>query len=275
MKTFMFVVAAMLLAQPAFADLRLTLKDGRVSISAKDVTVRQILTEWMRVGQTNIVNVDRIPGGPVTLELQNVTETQALDVLLRPLSGYIAAPRAVAAANLSDFDRIIVMPTLATARPALAPSAPAPAAAAAAAAYRPDAAAAAQARAEAAAGQAPHRPDAAAAQVPTYVVEAPVRQTVEESPYVESSPYEEAAPVDLPPTVLVAPGQANQSPTTFIPHAQETRRPGVLPNGIVPEMPKNVPANIAPFGAVAVPGMMVPGAVQPGAAQPGAPPRRP
>ena len=273
MKTFICVVAAVLLAQPAFADLRLTLKDGRVSISAKDVTVRQILTEWMRVGQTNIVNVDRIPGGPVTLELQNVTETQALDVLLRPLSGYIAAPRAVAAANLSDFDRIIVMPTLATARPALAPSAPAPAVAAAAP-FRPDSAAAAQARAEAAAGQA-HRPDAAAAQAAPFMVEAPVRQTVEESPYVESSPYEEAAPVDLPPTVLVAPGQANQSPTTFIPHAQETRRPGVLPNGIVPEMPKNVPANIAPFGAVAVPGMMVPGAVQPGAAQPGAPPRRP
>ena len=273
MKTFICVVAAVLLAQPAFADLRLTLKDGRVSISAKDVTVRQILTEWMRVGQTNIVNVDRIPGGPVTLELQNVTETQALDVLLRPLSGYIAAPRAVAAANLSDFDRIIVMPTLATARPALAPSAPAPSPApAAAAAYREDAGAAAQARAEAAAA---HRPAAAAAPAAPFVVEAPVRQTVEESPYVESSPYEDAAPMDLPPVVPVAPGQANQSPTTFIPHAQETRRPGVLPNGIVPEMPKNVPANIAPFGAVAVPGMMVPGAVQPGAAQPGAPPRRP
>ena len=270
MKTLILVVAASLAAAPpAFADLRLTLKDGRVSISAKDVTVRQILTEWMRVGQTKIVNVDRIPGGPVTLELQNVTETQALDVLLRPLSGYIAAPRAVPAATLSDFDRIIIMPTLATARPALAPSAPAPASAATAA-YRPDAAAAAQYRAEASAGQAPHRAEAAAAPVAPYVVEAPVRQTVEESPYVESSPYEDAPPPDVPPVVAVAPGQANQSPTTFIPHAQETRRPGVLPNGIVPEIPKNVPANIAPFGAVAVPGMMVPGAVPPGA-----PPRRP
>ena len=270
MKTFIFVVAVLLLAaQPAFADLRLTLKDGRVSISAKDVTVRQILTEWMRVGETKIVNVDRIPGGPVTLELQNVTETQALDVLLRPLSGYIAAPRAAAAANLSDFDRIIIMPTLATARPALSPAAPAPAPAATAA-YRPDAAAAAQYRAEAAAGQAPHHAEAPSAQAAPYLVEAPVRQTVEESPYVESSPYEDAPPADLPPVVAVAPGQANQSPTTFIPHAQETRRPGVLPNGIVPEMPKNVPAGIAPFGVVAVPGMMVPGAVPPGA-----PPRRP
>jgi hypothetical protein len=266
MKTLIFVFAASLLAaQPAFADLRLTLKDGRVSIVAKDVTVRQILTEWMRVGQTRIVNVDRIPGGPVTLELNNVTETQALDVLLRPLSGYIAAPRAVAAANLSDFDRIIVMPSLATARPALTASAPAPPAPAPA----PAAAAAAQAapyRAEAAAAQAaPRHAETAAAQVAPYLAEVPARQTVEESPYVESSPYEDAPPADLPPVVAVAPGQANQSPTTFIPHAQETRRPGVLPNGIVPEMPKNVPAGIAPFGVVAVPGMMVPGAVAPAA----------
>ena len=94
------------------------MQDGRVSLVAKDATVRQILTEWARVGQTKIVNVERMPGGPVTLELTNVPEAQALDVLLRSLSGYIAAPRPVEAANLSRFDRIILMPTLAAARPA-------------------------------------------------------------------------------------------------------------------------------------------------------------
>ena len=49
---------------------------------AKDATVRQILAEWARVGQTKIVNVERIPGGPLTLELNNVPEAQALDILL-------------------------------------------------------------------------------------------------------------------------------------------------------------------------------------------------
>jgi hypothetical protein len=112
------VTALLLGASPAFADLRLTMHDGRVSIVAKDATVRQILTEWARVGHTRIVNVERIPGGPVTLELDNVTEMQALEVLLRPLSGYIAAPRSVAAENVSAYDRIIIMPTLADARPA-------------------------------------------------------------------------------------------------------------------------------------------------------------
>ena len=31
--------------------------------------MRQILAEWARVGQTRIVNVERIPGGPMTIEL--------------------------------------------------------------------------------------------------------------------------------------------------------------------------------------------------------------
>jgi hypothetical protein len=126
MKTIILSVAALLCAvSTASADVRLTMQNGRVSIVAKDATVRQILMEWARVGQTKIVNVERVPGGPMTLELTNVPEAQALDVLLRSLSGYIAAPRAVEAANLSRFDRIILMPTLAAARPPT-PASPAP-----------------------------------------------------------------------------------------------------------------------------------------------------
>lgn len=118
MKTALFGVAALFVAvSTASADVQLTMKDGRVSLVAKDATVRQILTEWARVGQTKIVNVERVPGGPVTLELINVPEAQALEVLLRSLSGYITAPRAVEAATLSRFDRIILIPTLAAARP--------------------------------------------------------------------------------------------------------------------------------------------------------------
>ena len=131
MKRLTAAFAAMLLiASPVFAELHVAMHDGRVSIQAKDATLRQILTEWARVGGTKIVNVEKIPGGPVTLVLENMTEMQALDVLLRPLSGYIAAPRAVAAANLSAYDRIIILPTLADTRPtplvAVSGSAPAP-----------------------------------------------------------------------------------------------------------------------------------------------------
>ena len=106
------IVMALLTASVSSADVQLQLQDGRVSIVAKDATVRQILAEWARVGQTKVVNVERIPGGPLTIELSNVPEAQALDVLLRSVSGYMAAPRGTAAADLSMFDRIIVMPTI-------------------------------------------------------------------------------------------------------------------------------------------------------------------
>ena len=118
---------ALLTASVSSADVQLQLHDGRVSIVAKDATVRQILAEWARVGQTKVVNVDRIPGGPLTLELSNMPEAQALDVLLRSVSGYMAAPRGTAAADLSMFDRIIVMPTAAAPRPAASAAPPAPA----------------------------------------------------------------------------------------------------------------------------------------------------
>ena len=123
LKALTFGVAASLLAvSPAAADVQLTMQNGRVSLVAKDVTVRQILTEWARVGHTKIVNVERIPGGLVSLELRNMPETQALDILLRSVSGYLAAPRPVEAANLSQFDRIVVMPTSAAPRAPVAGS---------------------------------------------------------------------------------------------------------------------------------------------------------
>src|SRR5438067_3086463 len=92
--TIALAVPVWLAAAPAArAEVQLSLRNGRVTIVAKDATVRQILAEWARVGRTKIVNGERIPGGPLTLELRDVPEGEALDVLLRSLSGYIAAPR--------------------------------------------------------------------------------------------------------------------------------------------------------------------------------------
>jgi hypothetical protein len=129
MRATLIVIAAvvvMSVAATASADVQLSIQNGRVTLVAKDATVRQILAEWARVGQTRIVNVDRIPGGPVTLELRDVSEQQALRVLLRSLGGYVTALRATAVADASVFDRILVMPVTATAPPApsTAPAAP-------------------------------------------------------------------------------------------------------------------------------------------------------
>ena len=80
-------------AAPARAEVQITFFNGQVSLVAKDATLGQILTEWAKVGPTTIVNGERAPGGPFTLQLTDVPEAQALDILLRALSGYVAAPR--------------------------------------------------------------------------------------------------------------------------------------------------------------------------------------
>src|SRR5262245_2403248 len=111
-------IGALSIASTTWADVQVTMHDGQVSIVAKDATLRQIMTEWARVGQTKVVNVERIPGGPMTLELRDTPEDRALDILMRSLSGYVAAPRALQSPTLSKFDRILVMPTVAATRAA-------------------------------------------------------------------------------------------------------------------------------------------------------------
>lgn len=91
--------------------VKVSIHDGRVTILAEDVSVRQILDEWSRVGQTRMVNADKVFGPTVTLQLVDVPEREALDTLLRSVSGYIAAPRQAALANASMYDRITIMAT--------------------------------------------------------------------------------------------------------------------------------------------------------------------
>src|SRR5262249_40594556 len=80
-RLFAGVAVLLVTASTALAEVKVSMQDGRVTIVAKDATLRQILTEWARVGETKIVNVERIPGGPMTLELTNVPEQQALELL--------------------------------------------------------------------------------------------------------------------------------------------------------------------------------------------------
>jgi hypothetical protein len=96
----------------AFAgDLKLTMQNGRVTIIAVDVPLRQILQEWARVGQTKIVNAEKLSGPTMTLQLVDAPERDALDILLRSASGYIAAPRPVQMAGAAIYDRVTIMAT--------------------------------------------------------------------------------------------------------------------------------------------------------------------
>ncbi len=111
------------LATPAAAQqLTVTFNDGLVTVDASSVPVRTILNEWAQRGGTKIVGVERISGAPLTIKLVDVPEAQALEVILRSVAGYMAAPRS-SGAGASIYDRILVMatsspPPAAAARPA-------------------------------------------------------------------------------------------------------------------------------------------------------------
>jgi hypothetical protein len=96
---------------PSNQNLQLSMQDGRVTLIATDVPLRQILQEWSRVGQTKIINAEKLTGGPVTLQLVNKSEREALDILLRSAAGYMAAARPDAAQGVSAYDRITILAT--------------------------------------------------------------------------------------------------------------------------------------------------------------------
>jgi hypothetical protein len=108
------VFSAILLcwAAPTRAQgIKLRFHEGLVTLSTQNAPLRAILSEWARQGGTTIVNGDRVAGPPMSLELTAVSERQALEVLLRGVSGYMLAPRPLNTPGVSVFDRIMILPT--------------------------------------------------------------------------------------------------------------------------------------------------------------------
>ena len=98
-------------ASSASAQVNLEFQDGKVRLQAQGVSVSQILAEWARRGRTTIVNGERVSGPAVTLELQDVSEQQAIDIVLRGVSGYLVAQRETAVTGASAFESIYILPT--------------------------------------------------------------------------------------------------------------------------------------------------------------------
>jgi hypothetical protein len=236
-------------ASSARADVQLTIRNGRVSLVATNATIRQILAEWAKIGQTTIVNGDRVSGGPVTLQLSDVPEQQALDVLLRSVSGYMAASRAVALVNASQFDRIIVMPTSVA-----PPSAP------------PRAAQAAPVFPRAGSPSPPGQPGAP---------QQPVQDEQDDDPPVPGTGPNRGPVFDAFPQPQVVSPQQGGRPGQ--PGLASPRGPLVLPPAGAPsEAPATYPSfPTVPTGGAAVPGMIVLPPSQPGQPQPGTPAQLP
>ncbi|MEW6321238.1 MAG: hypothetical protein AB1635_09120 [Acidobacteriota bacterium] len=259
------LLAALLLAATPAAAQQLTLEihDGRVSLDARAVPVRQILAEWAKVGGTTVVNGERVAGAPLTITLVDVPERQALEIVLRNVAGYMAAPRrANATPGASVYDRIMVLPTSATP--------PASAAAARPAAPRPDPRAGLQ-------RFVPPRPP---------IVRAPGDPGEEPTEEMDETDQFDEEPVQPGQPVFAFPGgdPQEQPPGTVFAPVQPGAfgAPAAVPAGGYPAMPPQEGLTVSPGGAV-VPGAPtaplgspVPGVItNPAPAQGGQVPPRP
>jgi hypothetical protein len=92
-------------------NLTIQFSEGRVTLSAQNVSLSRILEEWARVGGTRILKVTNLDGPPVTVQFTGMAEPQALSVLLEGVAGYILSRRPEAFAGTSAFEQILVVPT--------------------------------------------------------------------------------------------------------------------------------------------------------------------
>jgi hypothetical protein len=238
-------------AAPAQAQVRLSIQNGRVSLTATNATLRQILDEWARIGQTRIVNVEKVASAPLNLQLNDVAEEEALDVILRSVSGYVAAPRVVQNPNASRFDRVVIM---ATSAPVRASSGPAFA--------QPQAQ-----RREQLEELLGMEPDGTENPLANLLPPGTPRSVFSAPPPVQTSPAEPAnraagAAPPRPVSVGVSqPGMLVPAPPQ--PAAAPATAPAVVPNPLGSFLPMQ-PTGPSPVG-VSIPGMIIPVPAQPDA----------
>lgn len=105
------LTAMLAVAATASASVQLTIRDNRVWLTADHATIAEILTEWSRVGATQITNAQGVKGPPLTLDLRGVSELEALDVIMRSAGGFVAVSRTagVDSTHLSQFSRLVIV----------------------------------------------------------------------------------------------------------------------------------------------------------------------
>lgn len=104
-------LAASLLVAPVEAQhVSLDIRNGGITVDARNVTIQEILAEWARVGGVRVINGEKIVAPPVTLLLRDLTEREALDILLRDAGGYLLFARRDGVPGSSTFEQILIVP---------------------------------------------------------------------------------------------------------------------------------------------------------------------
>jgi hypothetical protein len=97
---------------PPEKSLQITFEpNGRVSLVADNVTLREILAAWTREGGCQFVNGERLTGGPITVRYEHQPETDVVASLLKQTAGYILGPRREGAVGASRFEAVYITPT--------------------------------------------------------------------------------------------------------------------------------------------------------------------
>lgn len=88
-------------------------QQGRVTLVANNVTLREILAEWARRGGTTIMNLDKLAGAPIEypIRFENAPEMEVMQALLRGVAGKAYVPRVVGSAGASRLAIVHLTPT--------------------------------------------------------------------------------------------------------------------------------------------------------------------
>lgn len=99
-----------LTAQTQGRKLDVSFNNGKVTIIAENVTLREIMAEWGRKGGSRIVNADKLGGAAIPyLEFKDEPEVVVLRSLLRDVPGYGAAPRIAPSPDVSSLDAVFIL----------------------------------------------------------------------------------------------------------------------------------------------------------------------
>ncbi|HEX5070589.1 MAG TPA: hypothetical protein VFV78_10290 [Vicinamibacterales bacterium] len=104
---------------PAPPSVKITFEPGGlVSLTASNISLREILAEWTRKGGTKFNGEDRLASSPMTLQYDHRPEVEVMTSLLRAAAGNIVVPRdQVAQAGTTGVSEIGAVFIVATSTP--------------------------------------------------------------------------------------------------------------------------------------------------------------
>jgi len=98
-------------APPMPRRLELTFNNGKVTLVAQGVTVREIMAEWARQCGCLVQGTDRLTGGSaLPMQFEDQPEAAVLESLLRSAGGYLLGPRPPGSRGASIYGSVSVFP---------------------------------------------------------------------------------------------------------------------------------------------------------------------